>query len=249
MHTSRGGAALVIEAAAAGPAAGGVPHAGGQTRLEIRTFGGLRVAVDGSPVPDAAWPAAARRLLELLLSLPGCRTTAPEAAQALWPNHPSRSARNSFNVALHGLRRALEPELTDGPRSRYVVREGRLYRLRLDRLTCDAEDLAQLVQQVPSPLDEAGARRLQAAADRCAGDFLASCTERFAEERRSQLRAALLAGLELLGRWYASTGRSDLAVPVLRRLAAQDPGRREAWERLVEVHDAGDGGEPLASTG
>src|SRR2546430_6892767 len=103
----------------------------------IRTFGGLQVLVNGSPLADTDWPAAARRLLELLLSRPGCRTTAHEAAQTLWPHHPQRAARNSFNVALHGLRRALEPELMDGSRSRYVVREGRLYRLSMERLTCD----------------------------------------------------------------------------------------------------------------
>src|SRR2546430_12663457 len=34
----------------------------------IRTFGGLQVLVNGSPLADTDWPAAARRLLELLLS-------------------------------------------------------------------------------------------------------------------------------------------------------------------------------------
>jgi DNA-binding SARP family transcriptional activator len=240
-HTARGSVAVAAhqareeEAEAPGPAAPAVP---GQSRLAIGTFGGLRVLVDGAPVADAAWPAAARRLLELLLCCQGGRTTANEAAHALWPQHPARAARNSFNVALHGLRRALEPELLDGARSRYVVREGPLYRLAAERLSCDAEDFVRLVRQAPSPLDEARARRLQAAIDLHAGDFLAGCEEEFAGERRAELRALLVASLEELGQWYAAVGRADLAVPALRRLVAMEPGRRDAWARLLELHEA-----------
>lgn len=252
MHTARGtGAAPKAQGAAASqqPRAAAEQSDAPSSRLAIRTFGGLGVTRDGVPVADAAWPSAARRLLELLLSLPGGRTTAHEAAQTLWPSRPARAARNSFNVALHGLRRALEPELTDGARSCYVVREGRLYRLCLERLTCDAEDFTRLARHGSSPLDESGARRLAGAIDLHAGDFLAGCDEAFAEPRRSQLRSQLLAGLEELGRWYARTGRRDLATPALKRLVALDPSRREAWEQLLEMHETADGASQLASTG
>jgi DNA-binding SARP family transcriptional activator len=251
MHTSRGTAAAVQPDAPADPEPRAVeePREAAPSRLAIRTFGGLGVTLDGVPVADAAWPAAARRLLELLLSLPGGRATAHEAAQTLWPSRPPRAARNSFNVALHGLRRALEPELTDGARSRYVLREGRLYRLCLERLTCDAEDFSRLARQGPQPLDETGARRLAGAIDLHAGDFLAGCDEAFAERRRSQLRSQLLASLEELAGWYTGMGRRDLAVPALKRLVALEPGRREAWDQLLELHEAPDAANQLASTG
>jgi DNA-binding SARP family transcriptional activator len=215
--------------------------------LTVRAFGSLAVLIDGEEVPGTVWPASARRLLELLLSLQGGRTTATDAAQTLWPQHTARAARNSFNVALHGLRRALEPQLTDGARSRYVVREGRQYRLCVERLTCDAEQFTQLVHEVPTTLDDAGGRLLQAAVDLYTEDFLASCDEPFAEVRRSRLRGLLLGGLEKLGQWYAATGRGDLAVPALRRLVALEPSRHMAWERLLELQ--ADAPDQLASTG
>jgi DNA-binding SARP family transcriptional activator len=258
MHTSRGGAAAVGRAGrepeARPPADEEPPSDAGRrqrttSRLAIRTLGGLSVSADNVPVADGAWPAAARRLLELLLSVPGGRTTASEAAHMLWPGHPPRAARNSFNVALHGLRRALEPDLTDGARSRYVVREGRLYRLCLERLTCDAEDFARLARQGSGPLDESGVRRLAGAVDLHAGDFLAGSEEPFVEERRAQLRSVLLSALEELGRWYAGSGRRDLAVPALKRLVALEPGRREAWERLLELHETPGVASQLASAG
>src|SRR6266545_3935410 len=68
MHTARGGSQLTLDARPARPA--GASTAGAPSRLVIWTFGGLRVVVGGVPVPDSAWPTAARRLLELLLSLP-----------------------------------------------------------------------------------------------------------------------------------------------------------------------------------
>lgn len=253
MHTARGTVAVPVPAAPPVEAEPERPGAEGGSeparRLVIRTFGGLAVIVDGAPIVDSAWPAAARRLLELFLSLPGCGTTAHDAARALWPSHPPRASRNSFNVALHGLRRALEADLVEGTRSQFVVREGRQYRLCLERLQCDAEEFSRLVGQAASPLDETGARRLQAAVDLHSGDFLAGCDEEFAEERRVQLRSLLLASLEELGQWYASRGRSEQAVPLLQRLVAMEPGRHEAWERLLELHDSSDGPGHLASTG
>jgi DNA-binding SARP family transcriptional activator len=252
MHTSRGGgvaaaAARVEREVEAAPRV--QPRVEPGSRLAIRTFGGLGVSIDGVPLAEATWPAAARRLLELLLSLPGGRTTAHEAAQTLWPSHPPRAARNSFNVALHGLRRALEPDLTDGARSRYVVREGRLYRLCLERLACDAEDFTRLARLTTESLDDSGARRLAGAADLHTGDFLAGCDEPFAEKRRAQLRSVLLAALEDLGRFYASAGRRDLAVATLQRLVALEPGRRDAWEQLLELHETPAPESQLASTG
>jgi hypothetical protein len=179
--------------------------------LTIRTFGGLAVLVHSVALPDGAWPAASRRLLELLLSRPACRTTADEAGGMLWPRHDVRAARNSFNVALHGLRRALEPGLLSGGRSRYVVREGRTYRLCLEQLSCDAEEFTGLAQNVVRPLDEAGARRLRSAVELYAGDFLATSVDHFAVERRAQLRSLMAASAEALGEWRPASGGEDFA--------------------------------------
>jgi two-component SAPR family response regulator len=170
----------------------------------------LAVIVHGVTVSDTAWPASSRRLLELLLSMPGGRTTAEEAAGLLWPRHEIRAARNSFNVALHGLRRTLEPGLLSGARSRYVVREGQTYRLSLEHLTCDAEEFTRLARDLELPLDDDGARRLRAAVDLYTGDFLATSVDHFAVGRRGQLRGLLTASTGTLEQLSAGGGR-DLA--------------------------------------
>jgi DNA-binding SARP family transcriptional activator len=204
--------------------------------VAIRAFGELTVTVDRVPVDDAAWPTASRRLLELLLCLPGCQTTAHRAARLLWPRHLERSALNSFNVALHGLRRILEPTLTAGAESRYVVRQGRVYRLCRERLTCDVDRFWELLRDLPHPLDAVGGGRLEVAAGLYRGDFLAGSTEEFVREQRARLRRMVLETLERLGDWHADAGRVSEALRAFERLLELAPQREDAWARVLELH-------------
>jgi DNA-binding SARP family transcriptional activator len=217
-------------------------------RVAIRTLGGLSVAVDGVAVEEAAWPTAARRLLELLLCLPGYQATAQQAARLLWPRHLPRSALNSFNVALHGLRRVLEPDLTAGADSRYVIRQGRVYRLRLEQMGCDVEDFTKLVRHVQRPLGEEPAQRLETAVTLYRGDFLASSAEEFVQEKRTRLRRVMLDTLERLGEWHAEAARGAQALRVFNRLLELAPHREDIWARALELHvAAGDEYRALAA--
>lgn len=218
------------------------------SRVTIRTMGGLTIAVDGVAVPDTVWPTAARRLLELLLCLPGYQATAQQAARLLWPRHLPRSALNSFNVALHGLRRVLEPELTAGADSRYVIRQGRVYRLRLEQITCDVEDFTKLVRHATRPLGEDAAQRLETASALYRGDFLASSAEEFTQEKRTRLRRVMLDTLERLGEWHAEADRGPQALRAFGRLLELAPHREDAWARVLELHlSAGDEYRALAA--
>ena len=227
------------------------PHAAATvapSNVVIRTLGGLTVAVDELPVDDSAWPTAARRLLELLLCLPGYQTTAQQAARLLWPRHLLRSAVNSFNVALHGLRRVLEPQLTAGAESRYVVRQGRTYRLCLERMTCDAEDFTRLVRQVPAPLGEAGAHQLESAVELYRGDFLDASSEEFVLDKRARLRRAMVDALERLGEWHSAAGSIGLALRVYNRTLEFGPHREDVWARILELYlSTGDEYQALAA--
>jgi DNA-binding SARP family transcriptional activator len=223
------------------------PEGESATRVVIRTLGGLALEVDGQVAPGTGWPTASRRLLEALLCLPGGQGTADQAAGLLWPRHLARSAQNSFNVALHGLRRILEPDLRSGSESRYVVREGRGYRLRLDRLDCDVEDFEQL-QNVSQPLDDDSAKRLQMAVELYRGDFLSTSNEEFVRQRRDRLRRLMLEALERLGEWHANGGRDEEALSAFSRLLEMAPQREDVWARVLELHlAAGDEHRALAA--
>lgn len=209
--------------------------------LQIRTFGGLGVSMGGAPVDQSTWPTGARRLLELLLCQPAYQVTATQAGRALWPRHLAGSAVNSFNVALHGLRRVLEPDLTRVAESRFVVHEGHSYRLLVDAIDCDVDEFVRLLSQVSEPLDESGARRLAAATALYRGEFLAESGERFVIDRRARLERLAVEALERLGDWSSDVGRPEEALTAYTRLLDLSPAREDIWARLLELHlGAGD---------
>ncbi|HSR22771.1 MAG TPA: BTAD domain-containing putative transcriptional regulator, partial [Candidatus Eisenbacteria bacterium] len=217
-------------------------------RVAIRAFGELSVEVDGAPIAASAWSTASRRLLELLLSVPGYQVTAQQAARLLWPAHLSRSALNSFNVALHGLRRMLEPGHTSGAESRYVVRLGQVYRLRLDEVACDVEDFSRLARRVIRPLPGEAAHHLEGAIALYRDDFLAPSAEAFVLDRRARLRSVMLDTLERLGEWHAATGRGSRALRDFGRVLELAPHREHVWARVLELHlAAGDSYRALAA--
>jgi DNA-binding SARP family transcriptional activator len=207
-----------------------------KSSIAIRALGALRVEVAGQEVSESTWPTPARRLFELLLCMPSYQVSAQQAAVMLWPRHLSRSSLNSLNVALHGLRRILEPDLKAGTDSHYVVREGRSYRLRVESLSCDLEDFIKLLQQVGPELDGEGARRLEMAAALYRGEFLESSRADFVLERRARLRRQILEGLERLGAWHAHNGSYAGATRALGQLLELAPYREDMWARMLELH-------------
>src|SRR3712207_2270139 len=89
----------------------------------IRAFllGHTRIFVGDRPIPDDAWPRRSfRSLLLLLLIAPANRLHRDQVIDQLWPDASAKSALNALYVALHGLRRVLEPDLRTGRDSAYI---------------------------------------------------------------------------------------------------------------------------------
>ena len=213
----------------------------------IHTFGGLQVTVGGERLRDTDWPTSARRLLELLLCLPEHATTARQAASHLWPQHLERSAINSFHVALHALRRMLEPGLAARAEPRYVVRQGRVYRLCVERLTCDLADFARLLPTTQEPALRYGAWRLESLLRMWREGFLEPSSERFVRERRAELRRAVVDAVERVGEEQFAGGDATGAARTFRRLLDIEPLREDVWARVAELHlGAGEEGQALA---
>jgi len=142
----------------------------------------------------------------------------------------------------------LEPDLTAGAESRYVVRCGAVYRLRLDDVHYDVEDFSRLARQVPRPLPDEAAHHLQAAVALYRGEFLATSAEGFVQEKRARLHCVMLDTLERLGEWYAATGHGGSALHAFGRVLELAPHREHVWARFLELHlAAGDEYRALAT--
>src|SRR5680860_38460 len=103
------------------------------TLLRAHLLGPLRLTLNEQAIDEHAWTRrSSRSLLLLLLITPGHAIPRDRVLDLLWPDASPSSAMNALYVAIHGLRRVLEPNLERGRQSTFVEIENELVRLRKD---------------------------------------------------------------------------------------------------------------------
>jgi predicted ATPase/DNA-binding SARP family transcriptional activator len=211
------------------------PIPASQIGLTAQLLGQIRISVNGSTIPDDAWPRrTSRLLLLLLLTSPGHRLHRDTVIDALWPDVPPDAATKSLYVTVHGLRRVLEPRVTSGRASRFID-------VTSDAIRLEPDSIAWIdVDRFEAELDASdGARRerLANALSLYAGDLLSeepyldwSTSRR--EHLRWRWREAVLE-FALLER---QAGRPMLAVPALERVVQSDPTDEAAFRAIMSAY-------------
>jgi DNA-binding SARP family transcriptional activator len=205
--------------------------------LTVHLLGQLKVRLDDVPVDD--WPSGrGRSLFKYLLTHRDPWPRREVLMDTFWPDAPPAAARNSLNVAVHGLRRAFRASAT-GP---VVVLEGGAYRLDPEiRLWLDVDEFE---------LQAAAGRRLDAAGDLAGavaayeravalyqGDLLADDPyEDWPQLAREQLLLTYLDVLDRLSGCYFGQHQYGACVALCRQLVARDPCREDAHRRLMRCH-------------
>jgi DNA-binding SARP family transcriptional activator len=158
--------------------------------------------------------------------------------EAFWPNAVPESARNSLNVAVHGLRRALRAA-ADVP---VVILDDGTYRLHPDvRLWLDVEEFEHRVGRWRE-LEESGelaeaTAECEVAASLYQGDFLAD--DPYEEWPVLTRERHLLAYLDTLGRLshlYFSHAQYASCAVLCQRIIERDPCREDAHRRLMHCY-------------
>jgi DNA-binding SARP family transcriptional activator len=205
--------------------------------LTVHLLGPLRVAIDGTPV--RRWPSGrGRSLFKYLLTHRHPWPQREALMEAFWPASTPEAARNSLNVALHGLRRALRVA-TDLP---VVVREEGSYRVHPGlRLWVDVDEfeahvLAGRRLEAAGAPDEAVAE-YELAAVLYQGDLLADDPyEEWPVLARERLRLAYLDTLDRLSELYLGQGRLAACAALCRRVIERDACREDAHRRLMRCY-------------
>jgi DNA-binding SARP family transcriptional activator len=202
--------------------------------LSVHLLGQLEVRLDDLAVDD--WPSGrGRSLFKYLVTHRDPWPRREQLMDAFWPEAAPAAARNSLNVAVHGLRRAFR-ELAQGP---VVVLEDGTYRLGPQlRLWLDTDEFEHHV---------AGGRRLEAAGvasgaaaeyERALalyqGDFLADDPyEEWPATTREHLLLDYLDVLDRLSGLYFGQHQYGACVALCRLLVARDPCREDGHRRLM----------------
>jgi DNA-binding SARP family transcriptional activator len=161
-----------------------------------------------------------------------------------WPKSTAEAARNSLNVALHGVRRALRAA-TDRP---IVVFSGNCYGLDPEvRLWLDVDEFDRSLELAACLIPdgrlmsdgraEPVIRAYEAADGLYRGDFLADNPyEDWPVLLRERLRLAHVDALDRLSRLTFEMGRYAYAATLCGRVLERDPCREAAHRRLMHCH-------------
>ena len=216
-----------------------LPPASPVAPLRAHLLGSVRLAVGDRVIPEHAWPRRnARAVLLLLLVTPRHQLPRDRVLDLLWPEAPPDTALNALRVALHALRRVLEPGLRDGRASAYIER-GDVVALRAGiDLWVDVDVFETALAAVRTAPVAERSKMLRSALALYEGDLLADDLDAdWARARRERLRRGwrdavlTLAGLEL--------ERAPLeSVPELEQVLSADPADEAAHRALMRAFAA-----------
>ncbi|MFJ8581511.1 AfsR/SARP family transcriptional regulator [Micromonospora sp. NPDC093277] len=203
--------------------------------MEIRVLGGLAVRVHrrslrlGTPKQQL--------VLAMLALHAGRLVTVDQLVDELWPENPPRSAVPNVRTYAANLRRSLESVSVE---EAVVVREQGGYRLALDESRVDLMRLSAQWGQARELADAGDLSRtgdlLRRVVDAWQGSLLAGLPLGPALlARRETVDRDRRSAVEFLADLHLRSGRADLAIPLLRTHASEQPVREPAQALLMRA--------------
>jgi DNA-binding SARP family transcriptional activator len=202
--------------------------------LSVHLLGQFQVRLDDVAVDD--WPSGrGRSLFKYLVTHRDPWPRRERLMEAFWPEAAPAAARNSLNVAVHGLRRAFRA----GTEVPVVVLQDGAYRLGPElRLWLDVDEFERQVargRRLDGAGDPAGAAaEYERALALYQGDFLADDPyEEWPVTTREHLLLAYLDVLDRLGGLAFDRRQYGASVALCRLLVERDPCREDGHRRLM----------------
>jgi len=200
-------------------------------------LGNLTVSVNDAPI-DPWSSRRGRSLFAYLLTHRDAWQQREVLMEVFWPESRPEAARNSLNVAMHGLRQILRTA-TNVP---VIVLVGTAYRIHPDVCVwVDVEEFDRRVEhgrrhEVAGDIDDA-MRSYESATTLYRGSFFADDPyEDWAVCLRERLRLAHLDTLDRLSSLYYGLGRYAAASTLCRQVIDDDPCREDAHRQLMRCY-------------
>lgn len=216
------------------------PDSADRPAIRARLLGKVELAVGDRILLDGDWPRRTARSLLLLLATPGHSLPRDRVLDTLWPDAPLDTARNALYIALHALRRVLEPDLAGGRASSYVEATTSAIQIPAQPgCVVDVDEFEARLHQArtAAPLDRR--HLLRQAVAGYGGDLLAD--DPYVDwpvARRESLRQAWERAVLDLAALDLGAGEPLAAVPALETLVAADETLEEAHRSLMHAFAA-----------
>lgn len=210
--------------------------------LKIQACGPFTVWREDQLVGPKEWVThKTQQLFKILLTYRGHTVLKDQLIEWLWPELSPKNAANSLRVAVAHLRKALEPDLHDGTRSRYIISHPNGYLVHSQEIWLDAEAFLEKAREAAYWREhghpELALAAYRAAAELYRGDYLEEDRyEDWALSTREQLRDAFY---ELRRDWadlLAEQQRYGEALAICQHLLVDYPLREEIWQRVMRFY-------------
>ena len=208
-----------------------------QTTLSAHLLGSFRICINNVAVENRVKGRSAS-LLKYLLAHPRQSVSRDTLMELFWPETPCESARNSLNVALHGVRQTLRA-VSELP---LILHQDGSYKFNpAVAVWLDAElfeEQAQNGQRLESAGQlNAATSAYERAIHAYTGDFMADDPYAdWAVYPRERLRILYLHSLDRLGEIYFAQQQYDACIQVGQWLLARDNCREDAHCRLMRCY-------------
>ncbi len=204
-------------------------------RVRAYYFGKFRVLVNDHEAEH--WSCRKSKLLFADLLMNHRRRSSREVLmETFWPSAEANSARNSLNVALHHIRRALHEVL---PGYDFILFKDDCYFLNPDlEVWLDLEEFKEHWKKAQGLEREQGREaavpEFECAAETYLGDFMEEdLYDGWATSQREHFREIYLATLDRISKTYSLNGKPGLAVDLCEKILARDNCREDVHRRLM----------------
>lgn len=207
-------------------------------QLDLRLLGRFAVLVDGENLAERPWERrSAKSLIKLLALAPSSALHREQVLDQLWPDVAPETAANNLNKSIHAARRALEPGLTKGSLSRFVLTSGNQVILASPgTLRVDVHAFERAANAAMRDRDIGEARR---AVQMYTGELLVEdLYETWTVARRDLLRLLFRTLSTQAVQWLLERGEPGPGLEIAQRLVQDDPLDEHAHRLLMQLHAA-----------
>jgi ATP/maltotriose-dependent transcriptional regulator MalT/DNA-binding SARP family transcriptional activator len=218
-------------------------HRSNRPCVYIQSLGRFRVWVGGQLLSDSDWEGnQAQNLLRALVALASEKPVRKELViEELWPESSPGAGEKTFKVALHRLRRTLEPDMDSRFGSSYLLLKHGALSLDSELCCTDIQDFQMLCRKARNHLQSGETQKalqfLQESDSLYQGDFLPDEAEKdWAREVRERLRRTCIEAQFEAARAYESLGSRTKAIRHYQRALECDPLLEEAYRRIMRLY-------------
>jgi DNA-binding SARP family transcriptional activator len=204
--------------------------------LAIQLLGGFHVRVWGTLVEEAQWPRRqAKQLVKLLALVPKHQLHRQKLIDAICPDLNEESGASNLHKIIHLARHALEPSLTAGAKSQFILTHQQQVQLGAPgELWIDVEEFER---QSDGAMRSGAVSDYEQALRLYGGDLLTE--DPYADwcaQKREQLRAVREQLLMRLGRACAMQDQHERAIKLFATLVEAVASNEEAHRELMTLY-------------